>query len=146
MPQGVPRSRLFLLTSTPRAAAAPARDGGFRSCNGFSRRSGPLSLVVSGSRGSALLTCVVEIMATPSSLASPTQDPGPPKTGDPTPLRAVHTTNFPALLRQLGASLLVTDHPRVVDAPLAAVVRRPALGLRVGREKGSSLNSAFLTP
>jgi uncharacterized protein (TIGR03032 family) len=28
----------------------------------------------------------------------------------PTPLRAVHTTNFPALLRQLGASLLVTTY------------------------------------
>jgi uncharacterized protein (TIGR03032 family) len=29
---------------------------------------------------------------------------------DPAPLRAVHTTNFPALLRQLGASLLVTTY------------------------------------
>src|SRR6516162_6435418 len=28
----------------------------------------------------------------------------------PEPLRAVHTTNFPALLRQLGASLLVTTY------------------------------------
>jgi uncharacterized protein (TIGR03032 family) len=29
---------------------------------------------------------------------------------DPTPLRAVHTPNFPALLRQLSASLLVTTY------------------------------------
>ena len=37
---------------------------------------------------------------------------GPERSGkeDPTPLRAVHTTNFPALLRQLGASLLVTTY------------------------------------
>ena len=34
-----------------------------------------------------------------------TPDPGHPNIEDPTPLRAVHTTNFPALLRQLGASL-----------------------------------------
>ena len=33
-----------------------------------------------------------------------------PRTEDPTPLRAVHTSNFPALLRQLGASLLVTTY------------------------------------
>src|SRR3954467_7205767 len=33
-------------------------------------------------------------------------EPGP----DPAPLRAVHTTNFPGLLRQLGASLLVTTY------------------------------------
>jgi hypothetical protein len=32
------------------------------------------------------------------------------KTEAPTPLRAVHTPNFPALLRQLGASLLVTTY------------------------------------
>jgi uncharacterized protein (TIGR03032 family) len=31
-------------------------------------------------------------------------------TEDPAPLRAVHTPNFPALLRQLGASLLVTTY------------------------------------
>src|SRR5262249_6867145 len=29
---------------------------------------------------------------------------------DPAPLRAVHTTNFPGLLRRLGASLLVTTY------------------------------------
>src|SRR5262245_48531659 len=31
-------------------------------------------------------------------------------TENPAPLRAVHTTNFPALLRQLGATLLVTTY------------------------------------
>ena len=42
--------------------------------------------------------------------AGPTPDPDRPKTEDPAPLRAVHTPNFPALLRQLGASLLVTTY------------------------------------
>src|SRR6266496_2031231 len=31
-------------------------------------------------------------------------------TADPGPLHAAHTANFPALLRQLGASLLVTTY------------------------------------
>ena len=31
-------------------------------------------------------------------------------TADPGPLHAAHTPNFPALLRQLGASLLVTTY------------------------------------
>jgi uncharacterized protein (TIGR03032 family) len=35
---------------------------------------------------------------------------GPTTAWDPEPLRAVHTANFPALLRQLGASLLVTTY------------------------------------
>jgi hypothetical protein len=39
-----------------------------------------------------------------------TLEPGRPRTEDPAPLRAVHTPNFPALLRQLGASLLVTTY------------------------------------
>jgi uncharacterized protein (TIGR03032 family) len=34
----------------------------------------------------------------------------PAEAGAPTPLRAVHTTNFPGLLRRLGASLLVTTY------------------------------------
>src|SRR5262249_10189342 len=39
-------------------------------------------------------------------------DPAPvsPKIEDPGPLRAAHTPNFPALLRELGASLLVTTY------------------------------------
>jgi hypothetical protein len=31
-------------------------------------------------------------------------------TADPPPLRAVHTPNFPTLLRQLGASFLITTY------------------------------------
>ena len=42
--------------------------------------------------------------------AGSTLDAGSPRTDDPAPLRAVHTPNFPALLRQLGASLLVTTY------------------------------------
>src|SRR6516162_6794437 len=34
----------------------------------------------------------------------------PAEAGAPTPLRAVNTPNFPGLLRQLGASLLVTTY------------------------------------
>ena len=36
--------------------------------------------------------------------------PDLPQVDDAAPLRAVHTTNFPGLLRQLGASLLVTTY------------------------------------
>jgi hypothetical protein len=53
---------------------------------------------------------MVEIMATPSSVAGPIPDAERPKVDEPAPLRAVHTPNFPALLRQLGASLLVTTY------------------------------------
>src|SRR5438309_2627460 len=49
-------------------------------------------------------------MATPGAPGSSMPDPGRPKTEDAAPLRAVHTPNFPALLRQLGASLLVTTY------------------------------------
>jgi uncharacterized protein (TIGR03032 family) len=49
-------------------------------------------------------------MAAPSSPDTPTLDPDHAKTQDSTPLRAAHTTNFPALLRQLGASLLFTNY------------------------------------
>jgi len=42
--------------------------------------------------------------------AALTSDPGPSKMEDPGPLRAAHTPNFPALLRRLGASLLVTTY------------------------------------
>ena len=77
--------------------------------------------------------------------ASLTPGRGRPRTDDPAPLRAVHTTNFPALLRQLGASLLVTTyqagklvmvrdegdhlntHFRGFQAPMGmAFIRRPA--------------------
>src|SRR5579863_9184826 len=49
-------------------------------------------------------------MSTSSAPAALTPDPGRPKMENPTPLRAVHTPNFPALLRQIGASLLVTTY------------------------------------
>src|SRR5260370_35593527 len=50
------------------------------------------------------------MQATAASPAGPTPDPERPKVQDPAPLRAVHTPNFPALLRRLGASLLVTTY------------------------------------
>ena len=50
-------------------------------------------------------------MSTPSSPAGPALDLDPLKAEARAPLRAVHTTNFPALLRQLGASLLVSTCP-----------------------------------
>jgi uncharacterized protein (TIGR03032 family) len=49
-------------------------------------------------------------MATSVPLPESTPVLNRPATGDPTPLRAAHTPNFPALLRQLGASLLVTTY------------------------------------
>src|SRR5947207_7194493 len=39
-----------------------------------------------------------------------TAEPASTRMADPAPLRAAHTPNFPALLRQLGASLLVTTY------------------------------------
>jgi len=48
--------------------------------------------------------------STPATPAGPMHDPVPPKMEDPGPLRSAHTPNFPALLRQLGASLLVTTY------------------------------------
>jgi uncharacterized protein (TIGR03032 family) len=53
---------------------------------------------------------VVNNMATSSADHGPTPDPGRPRTEGAGPLRAAHTPNFPALLRQLGASLLVTTY------------------------------------
>jgi hypothetical protein len=67
--------------------------------------------------------------------ASPTPDPALPKPEDPGPLRAAHTPNFPALLRQLGASLLVTTYQ--------------AGKLVMVRDKGDHLNThyrAFQSP
>ncbi len=49
-------------------------------------------------------------MTTAISPAESTLDSEPPKTEAPAPLRAVHTPNFPSLLRQIGASLLVTTY------------------------------------
>src|SRR5262245_7130012 len=52
-------------------------------------------------------------------------------TADPGPLRAAHTANFPALLRRLGASLLVTTYQ--------------AGKLVMVRDEGEQLNSHFRT-
>jgi uncharacterized protein (TIGR03032 family) len=53
---------------------------------------------------------MVEDMTATASPAGPTLDPDRPQTDIAAPLRAVHTTNFSAILRQLGASLLVTTY------------------------------------
>src|SRR6478735_6193659 len=49
-------------------------------------------------------------MTRTASLTEPTPGLNSTKVNDPAPLRAVHTPNFPALLRGLGASLLVTTY------------------------------------
>src|SRR5262245_1238355 len=49
-------------------------------------------------------------MAIPGVLDSPMPGPGDRRVENPGPLCAAHTPNFPALLRQLGASLLVTTY------------------------------------
>jgi hypothetical protein len=61
--------------------------------------------------------------------AEPTLDSNLPKMDDPAPLRADHTPNFPALLRQLRAPLLVTTYQA---------------GKLVGvRDEGDHLNTHF---
>ena len=66
---------------------------------------------MSSRHGSPFLE-MVEIWKMSSAPAAPTPDRARPgiEREDPAPLRAVHTPNFPALLRQLGASLLVTTY------------------------------------
>src|SRR4051795_12978902 len=49
-------------------------------------------------------------MTLPQAAAEWTLDPSCSGTEAPAPLRAAHTPDFPALLRQLGASLLVTTY------------------------------------
>ena len=58
-------------------------------------------------------------------------NPGQPQREAPPPLRAVHTPNFPGLLRQLGASLLVTTYQ--------------AGKLVMVRDEGDHLNTHFRT-
>jgi len=70
-----------------------------------------------------------EIMATPGSPAGLTPGPDRPTVEDPAALRAVHTTNFPALLRRFGASLLVTTYQ--------------AGKLVLVRDEGDQLNTHF---
>src|SRR5262249_12942665 len=40
----------------------------------------------------------------------PTAPPAPPPTGEAAPLRSLHTASFPALLQELGVSVLVTTY------------------------------------
>ena len=68
-------------------------------------------------------------MATAVSPPDPGLDPDRLRTEEPAPLRAVHTPNFPALLRQIGASLLVTTYQ--------------AGKLVVVRDEGDHLNTHF---
>jgi uncharacterized protein (TIGR03032 family) len=70
-------------------------------------------------------------MTTAISPPEPALGLAPAKVDDPTPLRAVHTPNFPALLRQLGASLLVTTYQ--------------AGKLVMVRDDGDHLNTHFRT-
>lgn len=49
-------------------------------------------------------------MTKTTSLIEPTHAPDAPTSGESAPLRAVHTANFPGLLRQLRASILVTTY------------------------------------
>jgi hypothetical protein len=47
--------------------------------------------------------------ATPEAPALPPPDPATPAKAEP-PLRSVHTSNFPAILQELGISVLVTTY------------------------------------
>jgi hypothetical protein len=49
------------------------------------------------------------VVATPEALASQGSAPGSPTKEEP-PLRSVHTSNFPAILQELGVSVLVTTY------------------------------------
>src|SRR5262249_44098311 len=80
----------------------------------------------------ALTRCYMATLTAPADSA-----PAPSRNGtaDPGPLHAAHTANFPALLRQLGASLLVTTYQ--------------AGKLVVVRDEGDHLNThyrAFQSP
>ncbi len=77
----------------------------------------------------ALCTQVERIIATPDSPAEPTSGADGPKPDDSAPLRAVHSPMFPALLRQLGVSLLVTTYQ--------------AGKLVIVRDEGDHLNTHF---
>jgi hypothetical protein len=62
-------------------------------------------------------------------LPPPASTPDPAEAAAPEPLRAVHTANFPGLLRRLGASLLVTTYQ--------------AGKLVLVRDEGDQLNTHF---
>src|SRR5215475_7412479 len=50
------------------------------------------------------------VVGTPGELASQASEPGSPTTEAPPPLRSVHTSNFSAILQELGISVLVTTY------------------------------------
>jgi Domain of unknown function (DUF4915) len=50
------------------------------------------------------------VVGAPGALASEASEPGPPTKEAPPPLRSVHTSNFPAILQELGISVLVTTY------------------------------------
>ena len=70
-------------------------------------------------------------MPTSTLIPRTTSSPDPGEAGVPEPRRAVHTTNFPGLLRRLGASLLVTTYQ--------------AGKLVMVRDDGDHLNTHFRT-
>jgi uncharacterized protein (TIGR03032 family) len=68
-------------------------------------------------------------MSATALIPEPTSIPDPAEAEAPQPLRAVHTANFPGLLRRLGASLLVTTYQ--------------AGKLVMVRDEGDQLNTHF---
>jgi hypothetical protein len=51
-----------------------------------------------------------DVFRTPGAPDSPPPDTGRPTTEDPPPMRSVHTSNFSAILQELGISVLVTTY------------------------------------
>src|SRR5947209_3359376 len=70
----------------------------------------PLLKEAQGESGHRPLCPGEKNMANQTASAGLTPGPAIPKREDPGPLCAAHTPNFPALLRRLGASLLVTTY------------------------------------
>src|SRR5262245_49835774 len=68
-------------------------------------------------------------MAVPEPTTQPSPSTEPAPLTDSTPLRAVNTLNFPSILRQLGASLLVSTYQ--------------AGKLVIVRDEGQRLNNHF---
>jgi hypothetical protein len=83
-------------------------------------------------------------MATPRSPAAPTLDLDRLQAEASAPLRPVHTTNFPALLRQLGASLLVTTYQagklELTHTSEAETITGPKAGVTIS---GGGLSRVF---
>jgi hypothetical protein len=71
-------------------------------------------------------------LANQNASARLTPDSAIPKMEDPGPLCAAHTPNFPRLLRQLGASLLVTTSPESESGDAASF---PLAGIRSAEER-----------